>query len=784
MFTAAGVLEMPSLNGDVAATAAILSAVSIASRELQRAVSLLETALRDGAVRSHAAARQRREPSPPRLPQRQVASDPPARPYWEVSLDQAREAAEAHRLYMLAHYAPPNAYSPAPQRAGLQAGPSPPHPTPAPRLVGIETNPGPMAHRADRVIVSVNERTIDKRREALRAAFSRLDLASFDWVSNSASAPAATPPAPRLVGIETNPGPKGGKKAVASAAVHRAPAKKKQQVITGHGNYTLPSRGPGLAQFGGQSWGSAGGEALSHFLPGSKEAWKHGGDLLHKGLKFLTGWGDYTTRSQSLNSAMESSGHVEGTSLDPAVLQGYPAKFRQNNATDATVIVNREYLGPVTSSTAFSTTRIPIQPGTAAFMPWGSGVADRYQQYRLRAAVIEFRATMAPSFTSTSGAVGKVMLSSVYDPTKPNLTSSMSILNTEFSVSGVPYRSFYHLIECNPRTTALKCYNVRSSDASVSNLELDNSDMGFVQVSTEGNPTTGAAIGDLFISYVLELMKPIDPTGPVPNELVFAHYSSTNCTAVAGGTPVFGIGTAGYEWPSTFTPSPLNNYELTVRFSGLYGSSFDTVNLPIGRYRADIVYCYQNNAVTGCTVPSTGLAAYAIQLFAGGTIGISGYLPNLGVAGGDPNVMRDVATVSDCLPTGAYTIGGIVPVSKQYISASIWFVVNKVQTVPNTSYVRFTAQFSAGLAGQSTGSWDVTLQSMPDQPAVTDGARRDPTVAHPDDIKCLREEIESLRQCIQATSMEHEEKHDDASYENVYIGRAPAATPPQPLASR
>lgn len=330
---------------------------------------------------------------------------------------------------------------------------------------------------------------------------------------------------------------------------------------------------PKLWSAGGHSYGSLIGRGIGTVF-GHGDAGAALGNWAHKGIKYLTGFGDYTERSEGYNKVMEEQGHP--THAD-AVLQGSPAKFLES--INGVQISHREFLGVVNGSTGFVTSSRAINPGLGELGPWIPPIANNFEQWRPKAIVFEFRSTYSDA--AVAGNLGTVMMSTTYDPARLPYTNQQQVMNSLYSISNKPSQSFYHIVECDPKQLAYQWYDVRNTTAAT-NQDLRLADLGFFQLSTLGQPGTGQ-IGELYVSYVYEFIKQIYVPS-VTQQAMPLYYGTSNTfqsysdirngvTAISPATLIFGVSNNLSVTPVTQTAT--NGFQFVADFK----------NFPIGWYQ-------------------------------------------------------------------------------------------------------------------------------------------------------------------------------------------------------
>jgi len=134
-------------------------------------------------------------------------------------------------------------------------------------------------------------------------------------------------------------------------------------------------------------------------------------------------------------------------------------------------------------------------------------------------------------------------------------SSTVQMENSEYAVAVKPSLHAYHPIECASDQRRNDPFYVYDSHANTSGAVADKRfrDMGKFQIATEGLSTTsGVTIGQLWVTYEIEFLKPILPYRSGPPALA-GFWTSPNYT-VAGswtdniaidGIEVDGVGSSG-----------------------------------------------------------------------------------------------------------------------------------------------------------------------------------------------------------------------------------------------
>jgi hypothetical protein len=171
----------------------------------------------------------------------------------------------------------------------------------------------------------------------------------------------------------------------------------------------------------------------------------------------------------------------------------------------STIIQHREYLADVQSTTGFNSTRYPLNVGRKELFPWLSAVACSFEKYRIRGIVVTYVPTSAAIGTSNP-ALGSVSLATQYDPYDPQFADLRAMLSYQFSTSGTPAQPLVHPIECAKMAQTSNALYTRNLDVDASRLPFY--DMGVVTVATQGQQSAGYTLGQLWVTYDVELLLP------------------------------------------------------------------------------------------------------------------------------------------------------------------------------------------------------------------------------------------------------------------------------------
>jgi len=312
-------------------------------------------------------------------------------------------------------------------------------------------------------------------------------------------------PAPRLVCVEENPGPKtAAQKARRAAARSAKTASSSGWVDVTNRPAKVPVRAPLIAPVPRPK--------KAKVVP-PKNYGEELGAVLGRGAHMLGtrifGSGDYFT------------------DMDNLKMDEFPM-FTKNGATKGGVmVVHKEYIGDIVSSTSFNLSSYVLQPGLSTTFPWLSQIAPAFEEYIIHSLVAIMRSESSDAVLSTAAnsALGFVGGAIAYDVLDPNFANKKELLNYEFAVSRKPSESFIIPMECAREQTPLHELFTRSGDVP-SGADARLYDAGNLQIVTQGQQSSGGTLHELWLCYAIEFLKPkfVEPTINVG--LLADHWTS------------------------------------------------------------------------------------------------------------------------------------------------------------------------------------------------------------------------------------------------------------------
>lgn len=274
---------------------------------------------------------------------------------------------------------------------------------------------------------------------------------------------------------------------------------------------------------------------------------RKGGIHLGSGVPFFGGssitWKKPTRRPRASRSVARAKMYKSASSLMSRNMR-YGQSFNTGAVSmgmdDGVVHVkHREFLGVINSSTAFTTQQYDLNPGLSRLCPWGSSIANNFQQYKINAMAFEFISTSATALsTGSNNALGQISIATQYDSLQPEFRNLNDMLNSQWATSTKISSDLLHPIEAEKaQTTATPLYT--RSGRAPGDIRLY--DWGKTTLAVYGCQSTGDQIGQIWVSYDICFYKPITYNLDGGN----AESAFITCQREVGGVGVidFGNGT-------------------------------------------------------------------------------------------------------------------------------------------------------------------------------------------------------------------------------------------------
>jgi hypothetical protein len=251
------------------------------------------------------------------------------------------------------------------------------------------------------------------------------------------------------------------------------------------------------------------------------------GSFVGAKLSKLLGSGDYdVSESTNTNSLFPKSNMRETTAL---------ASFG-NSGKDGVRVKHREYVQDIFAGTnnTFSLTTFSLNPGLSTTFPFLAAIANNFEEYQMHGLVFEFVTNTSPY--STVSNMGSIIMAAQYDAFNTAYTTKLQMENSDFAVSSIPHRNIMYGFECADHVQPY--YYVRSGP-SLQPINLTDIGLFYVGIQNTTAFTPGSTLGELWITYDVELKRPKLPQTPT-STYNFAHFSYAQLTASTSAfTPIY-----------------------------------------------------------------------------------------------------------------------------------------------------------------------------------------------------------------------------------------------------
>lgn len=303
--------------------------------------------------------------------------------------------------------------------------------------------------------------------------------------------------------------------------------------------------------------GSKVGEKIGGFFGVSKYG-KIGGRLLGTGVgKLLFGSGDYNG-----NLEMVRVNSIVNPQETPQVI----STLDEINNGDSVIIRRTEYLTDIISSATantFDTQEFIINPGQSGTFPFLSQIAKNYEEYAIKGMLFHFKSLSGDSVASVQSGLGYIAMATQYDVLDQPFLNKATLENYSMSQSGKPSIDQIHAIECNPQSNVNSHLYVRPGPQPADS-DIRMYDLAKTTVATSC-PGTNVTLGELWVTYEVQLFKPKILSSGVAGDFVQISRSNTATASMTFGA--IGLQMKGSLVPNTTASSS------TVQLIGLDSGS-------------------------------------------------------------------------------------------------------------------------------------------------------------------------------------------------------------------
>jgi len=251
--------------------------------------------------------------------------------------------------------------------------------------------------------------------------------------------------------------------------------------------------------------------------------------------------------------------------LFPQQTENSVPQFNGSGADDVGTIIisDSEFLGNLTGTTNFDLTYFTIQPTLFETFPFLSQIAANYEEYEILQLALSYVSKM--SNTTASGSLGTVSMYPEYNTAATMPEDKFTLLGKTNAVSAKPTKDIVCGFECDPSKNSGSSGKYIRNGAVPVGEDRKNYDMGYLVIATDGMPTNGEMIGEVWISYTVKLRKP-KLFSVLGNSILQDSYSfpGLNPTCFASAPVASTTQTVWVPLTSPFFKSPKNNINCAI----------------------------------------------------------------------------------------------------------------------------------------------------------------------------------------------------------------------------
>jgi hypothetical protein len=221
----------------------------------------------------------------------------------------------------------------------------------------------------------------------------------------------------------------------------------------------------------------------------------------------LRGLGSYDEEVQdnALIHGPSQGGAMDIASVNPTMMDDSGDVVISHKEFVRNIVVNGE--GGLQS--AFALNKFPINPGLQESFPFLSQLAQNFTMYSMEGCMFQYK-PLSGEGGGVSNQLGKVIMTTDYDPQAEPFINSIQMENYQYSQSAKPSVGMRHGVECKKSQGTLEMQYVRTGK---STRDKAWTDLGLFQVATEGIPLPAGAgnknmiIGELWVTYRIRLSR-------------------------------------------------------------------------------------------------------------------------------------------------------------------------------------------------------------------------------------------------------------------------------------
>lgn len=185
-------------------------------------------------------------------------------------------------------------------------------------------------------------------------------------------------------------------------------------------------------------------------------------------------------------------------------------RFDHASDRNALVLSHSEYVQDVYSPSVPNGTAdivLPLNAGLASTFPMMSQLAANFEEFKIMQLAFTYRPSLS-DWNTANGQVGMVIIATQYNANAQTWSTKEQMLSQTGSTSSRTIDSAWHGVECDVnKLHSDGKFLTRTGPPAVSG-NLSDFDLGFTQVRIMNCPAGNLTLGELHVSYTVELSKP------------------------------------------------------------------------------------------------------------------------------------------------------------------------------------------------------------------------------------------------------------------------------------
>jgi len=216
--------------------------------------------------------------------------------------------------------------------------------------------------------------------------------------------------------------------------------------------------------------------------------------------------------SQMLGTGAYGDGVVNNEIVNQGAGMDVPSFATGGGEMGTIQISHKEYVadvfGPDVAGT-FSNVTYGINPALPQTFPWLSQVAANYEEYTIKQLIFTYRSTVT-DFVASNGQVGTVLIATQYNANDAPFASKQDMMEYAGAVSAKVSQQIIAGVECDPAQLSGPPGKYTRSGPTPPGEDVKTYDLGTLNVATSNTPEqfNNQAVGELWVSYTIELRKP------------------------------------------------------------------------------------------------------------------------------------------------------------------------------------------------------------------------------------------------------------------------------------